>query len=116
MHNRKRSWEVVRTPCFQVRALPLEPTFEHEFVKGPLPLTPPAPLDLAGVESAARALVEALAALRAPAGAPPGTAPAGLAIVDLCNEFLLAKARAGRSDKYLRVSLAPLKAFCALGQ
>ena len=95
----------------QIRVLPLEPTFAGLIVKPNLPL---AYLD--GIERAAVALVEAVRAARgfAPVASVPLTSKPvpGLSVVEVCNEFLHSKAIAGRSENYLRVSLAQLSAFC----
>lgn len=92
----------------QIRVLPLEPLFAKEPVSPNLPLA-----GLDGIEAACRALLNAVQLARgvsSPQSAPLATPPAA-SVVEICNEFLHAKAIAGRSDNYLRVSLAQLKAF-----
>lgn len=93
----------------QIRVLPLEPLFERDSVTPNLPLA-----HLDGIEQAAKALLNAVQIARGFSSLHPaalsGTAPAA-SVVEVCNEFLHAKAIAGRSDNYLRVSLAQLKAF-----
>jgi integrase len=76
------------------------------------PILPLASLD--GIEQAALALIRAVQIAKggvAPA-ADLSLPPASPSVVSVCNEFLLAKARAGRADNYLRVSHAHLSAFC----
>ena len=82
----------------------------------------------AGALTAAQALASAAQALYAAACALAGTAPdalrpvaplslppaqALLTVTELVNEFLRAKARAGRSDRYLRQLRVSLKSFAA---
>ncbi len=84
---------------------------QAECLKSNLPL-----VALDGIERAALALVEAIRFARgdsSPGASPSLTSPP--AVVEVCNQFLEAKARAGRADNYLRVSLAQLKAFCQIG-
>lgn len=69
------------------------------------------PSGLAGIERAAMALLEAV---RSAKGGSSSRIPSGtpvVSVVDAANEFLLAKAKAGRSDRYLKVALAQLRAF-----
>lgn len=98
-----------------IRALPLEPLFDRGSVKSILPLT-----SLDGIERAALALLEAVRAARGFSSLEPSAlshSPAPMVtVLDACNEFLISKARAQRSENYLRVSLAQLKAFCLIGQ
>lgn len=85
---------------------------QGDTVKSHLPLA-----SLDGIERAARALIEAVQIAKgisvvsnAVFSAPP---PAGYSVLEVCNEFLVAKARAQRSDNYLRVTHTQLSAFCA---
>ena len=93
----------------KVRALPLEPIFTVNDERQNLPL--------GAFQQLEAATLQLLAALRQAGNFVPSTQlpPAlqnhTLTICDLCNEFLLAKARAGRSDNYLRLMLKELKAF-----
>ena len=66
--------------------------------------------------SAANALLAVTSALGAgdvscPAGIPTTTTPRGVTLGEACNEFLRAKARAGRSDRYLRALRVSLGSF-----
>jgi integrase len=73
---------------------------------------------LDGIERAALALVAAVQAARGNRAAPDFSlshSHAAKSIVTVANEFLVAKARAGRADSYLRVTLAQLKAFAQIG-
>lgn len=74
------------------------------------------PLDaFSQLESAARALIEAMQLVRGISCPLPENSPlptdAPLTVIDLVNEFLLAKARAGRSDNYCALLLKHLRAF-----
>jgi len=67
---------------------------------------------LAGIERAAVALLEAVRAAKGGSSPLPPGAPV-VTVVDAANEFLLAKATAGRSERYLKTSLAQMKSFVA---
>lgn len=64
---------------------------------------------LAGIERAALALLKAVQSAKGVAPGPSGEPL--ISVVEAANEFLLAKAKAGRSDSYLKTSLAQLRAF-----
>ncbi len=93
----------------RVRALPLEP------IRSPVDTTANIPLNaFQQIEAAALQLLQAVRAAGqgiAPASPATGQPGPALCVVDLCNEFLLAKARAGRSDGYLGLLIKQLRAF-----
>lgn len=65
-----------------------------------------------GFQRAAEALADIAAALRGrPPGYPPIVCPTWMTHTELVNEFLLQKARANRSDRYLRQLRVSLKSF-----
>lgn len=68
---------------------------------------------LAGIERAAIALLDAVRAARGGSSPRLASGAALFSVVEAANEFLLAKARAGRSERYIKVSLAQLKSFVA---
>lgn len=90
----------------QIRVLPLEPDSEREVLK---PILPLASLD--GIERAALQLLQAVREARGDVAstAAPSHTPS---LVEVCNEFLTAKANAGRSENYLRVTHTQLTQFC----
>ena len=66
-----------------------------------------------GLPAVEAALLQLLAAVRAANGnLAPYSGPLSFSLSQAFNEFLLAKARAGRSDNYLRVIRKNLAAFC----
>jgi integrase len=76
---------------------------------------------LAGIERAALALVEAVRIARGDVApktplsrsrSEPGQTSEPTSVVELANNFLLAKAKAGRRDTYLRVTHTQLAALC----
>jgi hypothetical protein len=79
---------------------------------GPFEMTSTASLSLA-LTNAAKALLAAIEALGVTApGALPGTnARSGATVLQCANDFLRAKARAGRSDRYLRQLRVSLSSF-----
>lgn len=100
-----------------IRVLPLEPFPTTGCAVGNLHLPVIRPEDslsssgLAGIERAALALLEAVRSAKGGASAyrPAGTPV--VSVVEAANEFLIAKAKAGRSQRYLKVALAQLRAF-----
>ena len=71
-------------------------------------------LDALGqIERAARALIEAVQSAKGTSSAQPqnSTLAQTPTVTEICNEFLMAKARAGRADRYLKTCLAQLKSF-----
>jgi len=98
-------------PPRQIRVLPLEPTTAGHIVTPHLPLA-----SVDGIKRVARLLLEAVQNAKGLSvvtpGPFPGTPSQAPSLVEVCNEFLISKARAQRADNYLRVTHAQLSAFC----
>jgi integrase len=97
-----------------IRVLPLEPKFTVHHESRALPLDA-----LGQLERAARAMLEAVQLVKggflspSQIPAPALALAAGSTVTDVANEFLLAKARAGRSDAYLSQCIKHLRSFIA---
>jgi hypothetical protein len=71
-------------------------------------------LSLTALQQIERAALQLLEAVRAARGTSVASNPSlSLAptVADVCNEFLLSKARAGRADRYLSLTLTQFTAF-----
>jgi len=71
-------------------------------------------LSLTALQQIERAALQLLEAVRAARGTSVAQSPSlslSPTVADVCNEFLLSKARAGRADRYLSLTLTQLTAF-----